>query len=339
MTSANGRVGVAVVGLGVGAEHAQAYLGTGECDLLWLHDLDGVKAKTLASQLGTGKAAESFEQVLDDPHVDVVSIATYDDAHFDQVVAALDAGKHVFVEKPLCRTLDELAAVKKAWYKGSGRLKLSSNLVLRQAPVYQWLKNRIESGELGQVYAFDGDYLFGRLHKITDEWRKDVDDYSVILGGGVHLIDLMLWLTGERPARVHAAGNRICTEDTEFRYNDFVAATLMTPSGLVARITANFGCIHRHQHVVRVFGADGTFVHDDSGARLHTTRDPSVEAEYLELPTLPPSKGELIGPFVSAVLDDDDLTAHTQEIFDVVSICAACDSAAASGMVEEIQYV
>ncbi len=339
MASATGRVGVAVVGLGVGAEHARAYLRTGRCDLIWLHDLDGAKAKALASQLGTGRVAESFEQVLDDPHVDVVSIATYDDAHFDQVVAALDADKHVFVEKPLCRTLGELSTVKQAWCRGNGRLKLSSNLVLRQAPVYQWLKDKIEGGELGQVYAFDGDYLFGRLHKITDEWRKDVDDYSVILGGSVHLIDLMLWLTDERPERVHAAGNRICTEGTEFRYNDFVAATLTTPSGMVARITANFGCIHRHQHVVRVFGANGTFVYDDSGARLHSTRDPSVKAEYLELPTLPTSKGALIEPFVSAVLDDDDLTAHTQEMFDVVSICAACDSAAASGTLEEIRYV
>ena len=339
MKSDNGRLGVAVVGLGVGEAHARAYLATGRCDLRWLLDLDDAKAALTSSRLGAGTAAESLEQVLEDPDVDIVSIASYDDAHFGQVVAALDAGKHVFVEKPLCRTLDELAAVKETWNRGNGRLKLSSNLVLRQAPVYRWLKDRIERGELGQVYAFDGDYLYGRLHKITDGWRRDVDDYSVITGGGVHLVDLMMWLTGQRPERVHAAGNRICTEGTEFRYNDFVAASLTMPSGMVARITANFGCIHRHQHVVRVFGAGGTFVHDDTGARLHSTRDPSVDAEYLEFPTLPPSKGELIGPFVSAVLDDDDLTAHTQEMFDVVSICAACDSAAASGTVEEIQYI
>ena len=339
MASANGRIGVAVVGLGIGEKHARAYLATGRCELRWLYDLDAGKTQRLASQLGARRAAESFEQILDDPEVEIVSVASYDDAHFDQVVAALNAGKHVFVEKPLCRTLEELAAVKKAWCRAGGGLKLSSNLVLRGAPVYRWLKEQIDAGDLGEIYAFDGDYLFGRLHKITEGWRRDVDNYSVMLGGGVHLIDLMLWLTDQRPQSVHAVGNRICTEDTDFQYNDFMATTLTGPSGLVARITANFGCVHRHQHVVRLFGTEGTFIHDDAGARLHSTREPSVEADYLELPTLPATKSELIGPFVSAVLEDDDLAAQTQEVFDVVSICAACDAAAASGTVAEVQYV
>ena len=67
-------------------------------------------------------------------------------------------------------------------------------------------------------------------------------------GGGVHLLDLLLWITGERPTSVTAMGNRICTRGTAFRYDDYVAATLQAPSGLVSRVTANFGCVHRHHH-------------------------------------------------------------------------------------------
>ena len=339
MSTGDERIGVAVVGLGVGEQHALAYRSTGLCRLRWVYDLDVEKAGRMASDLEAERVAESYEQVLDDPDVQAVSIASYDDAHFQQVVAALHAGKHVFVEKPLCRTIDELREVKRAWRKHRGAVKLSSNLVLRDAPIYGWLKQRIDGGDFGELYAFDGEYLFGRLEKITCGWRKNVEDYSVILGGGVHLVDLMLWLTGERPLEVQAAGNRIVTENTEFRYEDYVTATLRSGSGLVSRITANFGCVHRHQHVVRLYGTQATFLYDDAGPRMHLTRDPSVAASIVSLPTLPATKGGLIGSFVSAILSDEDISTRTQEIFDVISICDACDRAVGANSVVKVRYV
>jgi predicted dehydrogenase len=158
-------------------------------------------------------------------------------------------------------------------------------------------------------------------------------------GGGVHLVDLMLWLTGERPASVYARGNRICTKNTHFRYYDYVTATLQHPSGLIGRISANFGCVHRHQHIVRLFGTEATFTGDDAGPRLHMTRNPSVAASPIPLPTLPATKGELIAPFVAAIVDDENLDAHSQAIFDTISICAACDKALQSGSAVEVRYV
>jgi predicted dehydrogenase len=333
------KIGVGVVGLGVGEQHARAYLRTGQCELRWVLDLDAQKARAVVDRLGTGRVAVSLEEILDDPGVQAVSIASYDDAHFEQVVSALEFGKHVFVEKPLCRTMEELEIIVGAWSKHEGRVKLSSNLILRAASIYQWLKRGISSGEFGDVYAFDGDYLYGRLHKITDDWRKNVEDYSVMLGGGIHLVDLLLWLTGERPSSVYVTGNRMCTKKTEFCYNDFASATFHFPSGLIGRITANFGCVHRHQHVVRVFGTKKTFIYDDMGPRLHVTRDPGIVACPVTLPTLPENKGDLIPPFVSAILDDDNLNEHTQKIFDVITICAACDKAVRSGSEVKIHYV
>lgn len=327
-----------MVGLGVGMEHARAYLGTGECELRWVYDIDHAKARAAASSLGTGEVASSFEQILGDPRVGIVSIASYDDAHFQQVMASLSAGKHVFVEKPMCRTYQEIAAISELWSSRGGSLKLASNLVLRQAPVYRWLKEAIDDGEFGRVYAFDGDYLYGRLEKLTAGWRRDVKDYSVVFGGGIHLIDLMIWLSGERPRTVAAVGNRICTEGTDFTYRDFAAAQFISPSGMVGRVTSNFGCVHRHQHVVRVFGTQRTFLHDDAGPRIHTTRDAAGRGEPLPLETLPPTKGELIPEFVSAVRTDRDSSAETRAVFDVLSICAACDSSLTTGKVEEIRY-
>jgi predicted dehydrogenase len=333
------RLGVAVVGLGVGEQHARTYQALERCQLRWLYDIEPGKAEHLAETLGAGMPARSFEQILRDPEVEVVSIASYDDAHGDQVVAALEAGKHVFVEKPLCRNLTELAAIKKAWRQRRGGAKLSSNLVLRTAPAYQWLKQKVNAGEFGALYAFDGEYLYGRLEKITAGWRREVAEYSVMQGGGVHLVDLLLWMTGERPVSVFAVGNRICTQHTAFRGQDYVTATLRFASGLIGRISANFGCVHRHQHVVRVFGSAATFVHDDVGPRLHLTRDPAATASPVALAPLPPTKGALIAPFVSAILADEDLATHTQELFDAISICSACDESARAGSEVEVTYL
>jgi predicted dehydrogenase len=339
MTERESRVlGVGVVGLGVGEQHARAFAAHPDCSVRALHDIDGARAERLAGEIGA-RTASSFEEMLDSRDIDVVSLASYDDAHFDQVMAALAAGKHVFVEKPICRTLDELRRIKERWQSAGGKLKLRSNLVLRGAPLYRWLRGQIESGAFGSLYAFDGDYLYGRLHKITEGWRRDVGDYSVMEGGGIHVLDLLLWLTGERPVAVTATGNRICSRGTDFRFNDFAAATLEFDGGLVARISANFGCVHRHQHVVRVFGTEATLIYDDAGPRLHRSRDPAQGAERLGHDALPPGKGALIPDFVTAILEDASDAGETQSFFDGISICVAADRAAGSGKREGITYV
>ncbi len=338
------QLGVAVVGLGVGEEHVRAFLAEPRCRLTWLHDLDRERSRRAADRMGAPgvavgapRVADRFEDVLRDPATHVVSIASYDDAHAEQVVAALEAGKHVFVEKPLCRNPVELSAIRRAWARAPDR-HLASNLVLRGAPLWRWLRESIAAGRLGRIYAFDGDYLYGRIEKITEGWRKDVVDYSVIQGGGIHLVDLMLWLTGERPCTASAAGNRLSTEGTAFRYPDFVAATYTFPSGLVGRVTANFGCVHRHQHVVRVFGTEGTFLYDDRGPRLHSSRSPESPPTEVGLAPLPPTKGVLIGDFVRRIDQGGPVEQGARLDLDDLAVCFATDRALAAGHSVPIEY-
>src|SRR5262245_5009045 len=129
----SGTLGVAVVGLGVGEQHALTYAKLPECTLQWLYDLDRARADSVCARVGRGAAAESFESIMADGAVDLVSIASYDDAHYGQVVAALSANKHVFVEKPLCGSLREIEQIKQERER-TGR-HLVSNLVLRAAQI------------------------------------------------------------------------------------------------------------------------------------------------------------------------------------------------------------
>ena len=314
--------GAAVVGLGVGEAHARTYASLG-CPL-WLHDHDRERAVRLAAELNA-QVAESYQQILDSVEVRIVSVASYDQDHFRQTVAALDAGKHVFCEKPLCRSLDELRAVKRAWQRTAGQL--ASNLVLRAHPLYQW-----QDYEFGSLYAIDGDYLYGRLRKITEGWRAATDGYSVMLGGGIHLADQMLLLAGERPLTVSAQGSKIVTRYTAFRYRDYITATYTFGSGLVGRISANFGAAHPHQHVLRAFGTQGTFLHDDSGARFYRG---SGRPEHLG--GFAPSKAALIPAFVLEVVSGAN--ADPQHEFDLISVCVAADASVDRQRPVRIEYV
>ena len=334
-----GELVVAVVGLGVGEQHAHAYAGHPAVRQVLLVDLDPARAMAVAKRVAKSAIAGTFAEIMSDQSVAIVSIASFDDAHFEQVAAALGAGKHVFVEKPLCRTLAELAQIKRLWAGAGGRLKLGSNLVLRAAPLYVWLRARVADGDLGDLYAFDGDYLYGRLEKVTHGWRRDVKDYSVMQGGGIHMIDLMLWVSRQRPHSVTAAGSRFCSRGTGFQYDDFCAALLRFESGMVARITANYGCVHRHQHVMRVFGSRKSFLYDDAGARMHESRDPAAPATVVARAPLPATKGDLIPAFVRSVVDNTDQGNETQDIFDGICVAIACDRAALSGQVEKVEYV
>jgi len=201
------------------------------------------------------------------------------------------------------------------------------------------LKEQVQSGAFGDVYAIDAEYFYGRLPKITEGWRKDVKDYSVMEGGGIHMIDLMMWIAGEKPQSVNTVGNRVATQGTAFGYDDFQAATFKFPSGLIGRAAANFACVHRHHHIFRVFGTKATFIYDDAGARLHTSRDEHARPQTIDFDPLPTGKGALIPAFVDAIVDGKDPTAQAAREFDLVSVCAHSDLSHAQGKEIDIQYV
>jgi predicted dehydrogenase len=121
----------------------------------------------------------------------------------------------------------------------------------------------------------EGDYDYGRLHKILTGWRGEIPFYSVVHGGAIHLIDLLLWLTDKTIDHVFAWGNNIATADTSFRHLDCVAALLKFTDGTLAKVTANFASVTPHHHKVCVYGTAGSFIQSHPGATYLMSRDPN----------------------------------------------------------------
>jgi predicted dehydrogenase len=320
-------VHAAIVGLGVGEHHIAGYRAHPAAEVVAICDFDEQRLAEVAARHPELRTAADSRDILDDPDIDAVSICSYDHFHFEQVRDALEAGKHVFVEKPLCLHAHEARELARL-IRDRPELRLSSNLPLRLSPRFHALREEIAAGELGRLYYVEGDYDYGRLWKITEGWRGDLEYYSVVLGGAVHMIDLLLWLTGERVTEVvGAAGNRIVSEGTKFAYDDLVVAMLRFESGLVAKVGANFGCVHPHYHALKVFGTDGTFINGlPHGTRWSRGPDgPTATPADAAYPGV--AKGDLIHSFVESIVSGRPPAVTTEDVFATIAVCFAIERA------------
>jgi predicted dehydrogenase len=331
------RLRAGIIGLGVGERHIAGYRGHPDCAVVAVADLDSAKRDAARRHYPDLRVHDSATALLDDNEIDVVSIASYDEDHAAQVLRALAAGKHVFVEKPLCQTEDELAAIRASLARHP-ELRLSSNLILRRTPRFLALKARIAAGELGRLFHIESDYNYGRIHKIVDGWRGRQDFYSVMLGGGVHVVDLVTWLAGERVVEVAAFGNRIATAGTGFRFDDMVVAILRFESGLIGKVAANFACVFPHFHRLLVYGTAASFENGLDSGRLWRSRDRDAEPIRLDEAYPGAEKGDLIPPFIDTILGRAEPEVGEADVFAAMAVCLAINEAANSGAVVKVAY-
>jgi predicted dehydrogenase len=332
------RLRVGIIGLGVGERHIDGFRRHSSAEVVALCDIDPeVRARVHRRYPGLS-LGDDANALIDDPAIDIVSVASYDDAHYAQVMRALAKGKHVFAEKPLCTRIDEFREIRRQ-LASQPQLRLSSNTILRFAPRFQELKAMIVAGTFGRLFNIEGDYLYGRLAKVTEGWRGRIPDYSVTLGGAIHIIDLILWLTGERVIEVMAAGNGIASRGSQFRGNDMVSALMTFQSGLIGKISANFGSVHPHFHRLVVYGTEATFENRPDAGLLWRSRDPAVAPQMLTTAYPGIDKGDLIPSFVDAVLGKGTAVVTEDDVLAAMAVGLAIDRSLSEGGVVKIAEI
>ena len=133
---------IGIVGLGVGVRHFEAYRQHPQCEVVAVCDFSEDKLNKISRDHAYIRRSKSAQDILAARDIDLVSIASFDNYHFEQTVTALQHNKHVFVEKPLCLTPAEAYSIKSLMQRDES-LQLSSNLTLRTCPRFQELKNSI----------------------------------------------------------------------------------------------------------------------------------------------------------------------------------------------------
>ncbi len=321
-----------VIGLGVGEQHIRACQNTPDVAVTMVCDSDPDRLREIGQRYGVERRVNDWRAVTDNPDIDVVTIASYDNNHAEQAMAALANGKHVFIEKPVCLSSQEANDIRAALEASPG-LKLSSNLPLRTCPRFARLRDAIQGGEMGQVYNIEADYLWGRSHKLAAGWRRDMPYYSIVLGASIHMIDLVLWLKGEAPIEVSGLGSSLALGQHDLDFDDFAINLFRFADGSVAKVAAHGGCAHPHFHTVHAYGTDRSFHHDLAGAYWVDGSDPAaaLRAETADYPAKA-ERGRVLGSFLASIQDPNMVPLiSSEDTFLTMNLAFAADRAIREG--------
>jgi predicted dehydrogenase len=165
------------------------------------------KSQMAANTLGLPKAYVSYEEILSDPEVNVVHIATPNRQHRDMVIGALDSGKHVVCEKPLATSSVESSELVERARKNPA-LVTAVNYNVRFYPLALQARHLVQTGAIGRVLSVRGAYIQDWLLKDTDwNWRLLVDEGGALRAVGdigTHWMDLIVFVMGLRIDSVFA---------------------------------------------------------------------------------------------------------------------------------------
>jgi predicted dehydrogenase len=216
-------------------------------ELRWLCDADEGRRVQFARRYPQARVTPSFDELLADPELEAVVIATPVPTHFALARQALEAGKHVFVEKPPAMhgaEMEELVELAEE----RGLVLMPGHLLLYHPAVLK-LKELVDGGELGDVLCIYGNRQnLGKIRK----------DENALWSLGVHDLSVILHLVGEEPVEAWAHGNSFLTPGVE----DVVFCYLRFPSGKIAHMHLSWLDPHKMRKLT-VVGRDKMAVFDD----------------------------------------------------------------------------
>lgn len=347
--SDRGKVRVLVAGLGnMGMSHAKAYAANPGFEIAGLVNRSRLP---LPVSLRGYDIVPSFEAALDELKPDLCSINTYSDSHAGYAIRAMEAGAHVFVEKPLATTVEDARRVVDCAL-ANGR-KLVVGYILRHHP--SWVRLIEEARKLGGPYVFRMNLNQQSSGATWQTHRRLMDTTPPIVDCGVHYVDVMCQITDAKPVQVRGMGLRLSDDIAPDMYNyghfqvlfddgslgwyeagwgpmmsetAFFVKDIISPGGSVSIIMdegakSDDHDTHTKTQRIRVHsaktGADGRFATPDA--------DFSMEDE--------PGHDELCAreqAFVlKAIRENVDLTRHMNDAIQSLRICIAADESVRSG--------
>ncbi len=323
---------LALVGGGfIGGRHVEAIQRLGQsAHLVVVVGRSGGSAQALAGSLGVD-ASSSLGDVLARSDIDAVVICTPSGLHADAAVAALDAGKHVLVEKPLDVSVEAASRVVHAARRSGRAAAVVSQH--RFDPASQVVRDALHSGRLGRPTSCVTSMPWWRDQAYFDsaDWRGTVLlDGGVLLNQAVHTVDLMTWFLGV-PQEVFAWTARLAHERIEVE--DTAVATVRFPSGALGVLHATTAAYPQAGVRIQVHGDRGSAVIEDDRLVTLTTADGNDGQGRADAttPTLVDGLVAQYEDFLAAALDGRAPLVDAAQGAQVIAVIEAMYASAASG--------
>jgi len=325
------KISAGIIGFGIGQKHFEAIQNYKKAKVKTICEKNIKKLKYLKKKFPKIKITNRENDIFFDKDINLVSIASYDNYHYSQILKSIKSKKNIIVEKPMCLNLKQLKNIKKLI--SNSNLKIMSNMVLRVNDLFSNIKKKISKDD---IFYIEADYIWGRIKKLFG-WRSNINDYSIILGAGIHVIDLVMWMLNKRPHSVLALANNIVTSKTIFKKNSMALIILEFPGNIIAKITANSVAVHEHFHEIKVFTNKKTINNTLKGSFTYTKNN--VTKNKFSYPDRTNRK-KLIHNFIDHIISNKKkLVMSKKEQFDLMSVCLAAEESVKKNKKIKIKYI
>ncbi len=344
---------VGVIGCGAGRFHARGYARLPEVELVALADVNPERFRRITDEIPVPHLYASYEELLARDDIDAVSIALPNFLHAPATLAALEAGKHVLVEKPLATTVEDGEKMVETAHRTGRKLMICFNYRFRGDS--QVIKRQIEAGRLGDIYFARAGWLRQSGIPGIGSWFTDKERSGggPLMDLGVHVLDLALWLMGSpEPVAVSGAtyaafGPRgrgswrfaRCEPGADgFTVEDMATGYVRLANGATLSLEVSWASYTRHpdDYYVHLFGTEGgaelnvhQYSFTDTVRLFGETADTFMEMK----PQYTQGGGHetLIEEFVHCILEDRDPSPSGEDGLRVLRIVDALYRSAEAG--------
>ena len=295
-------VRIGVVGLGYWGPNVVRNMSR-VADLAWCCDLSAENRDRYAPQYPQARFTAEFDDLLNDPSLDAIAVASSVPTHHPLGLRALAAGKHVFIEKPLAASVADARELVAAAEAADRRLMVGHLLLFH--PALAKVHELIDSGELGEIY-----YLYGNRVNLGQVRA----DENALWSLGAHDVAVLLDLVGERPVEAQARGECYVRPNVE----DVVFGYLKFPSGAVAHLHLSWLDPHKTRKLT-VVGSQKMVVFDD----METDRKVTIYDKSASRAPSTDSYGEYVSVrfgdiSIPRIPNDEPLRLECQEFVDAI---------------------
>jgi predicted dehydrogenase len=351
---------IGIIGCGVGILHLQGFAENPRAEVVAIAGLDQDRCHELAKQFNVPRVYREYQELIADPDVDAVTVAVPNILHVPVSLAALEAGKHIMVEKPLAPTSVEAQTIIDAAREAGKVLGVVFNRRGRQD--VQLVKREVERGHFGGIYHARAFWMRRSGIPGLGTWftSKEMAGGGPLIDLGIHVLDMALWVLGNpRARRVSAAtyaklgpqgrgqwlGGRFKVIPGEtYEVEDFATAFIRFDGDLTLQLDASWAAYTGHGDD---FGM--ALLGDKGGAEIHArdyaqTGTLRFFGEIDGVPTITEPRllerhghGEVFRNFIESVLDGTPMSPTGEEGLDRVRLIEAIYRSAELGREVEVE--